>query len=275
MTLADVPGIVTARELRQTVDAIAEWQLPSGMIPWFPGGHADPWNHVEAAMALTLGGRHAEAVQAGLRIIGAEPLRESGHRLLIRSWLAQGNLGQAVRQFQACRRVLRAELGVDQLGVVDHPARGLGLGERRAAVGVVTRICAAGGDQVGLGEIEHLPVADQSVDVILSNCVINLSPDKAQVFREAFRVLKPGGRLAITDMVATAPLPESVRQDLALYTGCVAGAAVIEDLEHMLAAAGFTAIRIQPRGTSDALAQESDREREAGVVSATLEATKP
>lgn len=62
--LADVPGIVTAAELQQTVDAIAEWQLPSGMIPWFPGGHADPWNHVEAAMALTLGGRHAEAEAA-------------------------------------------------------------------------------------------------------------------------------------------------------------------------------------------------------------------
>jgi hypothetical protein len=64
MTLVDVPGIVAARELQQTVDAIAEWQLPSGMIPWFPGGHADPWNHVEAAMALTLGGHHAEAERA-------------------------------------------------------------------------------------------------------------------------------------------------------------------------------------------------------------------
>jgi hypothetical protein len=64
MNLADVPGVVTARELRHTVDAIAEWQLPSGMVPWFPGGHADPWNHVEAAMALTLGGRHAEAERA-------------------------------------------------------------------------------------------------------------------------------------------------------------------------------------------------------------------
>lgn len=126
-----------------------------------------------------------------------------------------------------------------------------------------------------LAEIEHLPVADQSVDVILSNCVINLSPDKAQVFRDAFRVLKPGGRLAITDMVATAPLPEAVRQDLDLYTGCMAGAAVIEDLEHMLAAAGFTAIRIQPRQASGAPVQESCGEREAGVVSAMLEATKP
>lgn len=64
MTLADIPGIATGADLQQTVDAIAEWQLPSGMIPWFPGGHADPWNHVEAAMALTLGGRHAEAERA-------------------------------------------------------------------------------------------------------------------------------------------------------------------------------------------------------------------
>jgi hypothetical protein len=64
VTLADVPGLATAGELQLTVDAIAEWQLPSGMVPWFPGGHADPWNHVEAAMALTLGDRHAEAERA-------------------------------------------------------------------------------------------------------------------------------------------------------------------------------------------------------------------
>ena len=128
-----------------------------------------------------------------------------------------------------------------------------------------------------LGEIEHLPVADQSVDVILSNCVINLSPDKAQVFHDAFRVLKSGGRLAITDIVATAPLPELVRHDFALYTGCVAGAAVIAELEHMLSAAGFTAIRIQPRDESRVLIREwaPGSKVEDFVVSATIEATKP
>ena len=78
-----------------------------------------------------------------------------------------------------------------------------------------------------LGEIERLPVQSDSVDAIISNCVINLSPEKGRVFKEAFRVLKPGGRLAISDIVATAELPEDVRGDLSLYTGCMAGASLI------------------------------------------------
>jgi ubiquinone/menaquinone biosynthesis C-methylase UbiE len=90
-----------------------------------------------------------------------------------------------------------------------------------------------------LGEIEHLPVADSTVDVILSNCVINLSPDKEQVYREAFRVLKPGGRLAISDVVAIRPIPTAIQQDFEKHSGCVAGALQVKKLERILRATGF------------------------------------
>jgi len=128
-----------------------------------------------------------------------------------------------------------------------------------------------------LGEIEHLPVADNSVDVIISNCVINLSPEKEQVFQEAFRVLKPGGRLAISDIVATAELPEQARGDLALYTGCMGGASLIEDLERMLTDSGFTQIKIKPKQQSKSFIREwaPGRNIEDYVVSATIEASKP
>ena len=90
-----------------------------------------------------------------------------------------------------------------------------------------------------LGEIEHLPVADSSVDVILSNCVINLSPEKEQVYREAFRVLKTGGRLAISDVVAIRPIPTKIQRDFEKHSGCVAGALKVKKLEGILRAAGF------------------------------------
>ena len=128
-----------------------------------------------------------------------------------------------------------------------------------------------------LGEIEHLPVADQSVDVILSNCVINLSPDKPGVFRDAFRVLQPAGRLAVTDIVATATLPDEIRNDLSLRAGCVGGAATIGEMEAMLQAAGFRQIRIAPKDESRAVIREwaPGRRVEDYVVSATIEAVKP
>jgi len=128
-----------------------------------------------------------------------------------------------------------------------------------------------------LGEIEHLPVADGSVDVILSNCVINLSPDKAQVFREAFRVLRPGGRLALSDIVALAPLPEELRDDPALYTGCISGAAGVDELRAWLQAAGFIDVRIAPKDTSrEFIAQWAPGRTVADyVASATIEARKP
>ena len=128
-----------------------------------------------------------------------------------------------------------------------------------------------------LGEIEHLPVADASVDAIISNCVINLSPDKAQVFRDAFRVLKAGGRLAISDIVATAELPEEVRRDLALYTGCMAGASQITELESMLHAAGFEQVGITPKDASRSFIRDwaPGTRIEELVVSANIEAVKP
>lgn len=128
-----------------------------------------------------------------------------------------------------------------------------------------------------LGEIEHLPVADASIDVIISNCVINLSPDKAQVFRDAFRVLKSGGRLAISDIVLTAELPPEMHAEVALYTGCVAGAALIADLVAMLADAGFNDIRIAPKDASREYIQHwaPGRGVENYIASANIEAVKP
>jgi SAM-dependent methyltransferase len=95
-----------------------------------------------------------------------------------------------------------------------------------------------------LGKIEELPVEENSIDLIISNCVINLSPDKAAVYREAFRVLKPGGRLAISDVVAKARMPEEFRNDAGMISCCVGGAEMVEDLEAMLRSAGFGEISI-------------------------------
>jgi ubiquinone/menaquinone biosynthesis C-methylase UbiE len=128
-----------------------------------------------------------------------------------------------------------------------------------------------------LGEIEHLPVADATVDVIISNCVINLSPDKPAVFAEAFRVLAPGGRVAVSDVVASAELPDEVRSDLALYSGCVAGASMVAELRDMLDAAGFVDIRIEPKDESRSFIETwaPGRGVEDYVLSATIEAVKP
>lgn len=95
-----------------------------------------------------------------------------------------------------------------------------------------------------LGEIEHLPVADASIDAILSNCVINLSPEKQAVFDDAFRVLRVGGRLAISDIVAIAPMPDALARDAAAVCGCIGGAAPLEAVKAMLMKAGFKSIEI-------------------------------
>jgi SAM-dependent methyltransferase len=128
-----------------------------------------------------------------------------------------------------------------------------------------------------LGEIEHLPVADGNVDVILSNCVINLSPDKAAVFREAFRVLKAGGRLAISDVVATRSLPEALQRDVAALTGCVAGAADVAAVEELLKEAGFENVHVAVNAESRELMRGwmPGSGIEGYVASATIAATKP
>lgn len=101
-----------------------------------------------------------------------------------------------------------------------------------------------------LGEIEHLPVADNTADVIMSNCVINLSPNKQQVFNDAYRALKPGGRLAISDVVSSAELPDEIKNDHVLYSACVSGASSIEELNNMMQLAGFKEIKIEPKDES-------------------------
>ncbi len=128
-----------------------------------------------------------------------------------------------------------------------------------------------------LAEIENLPFADASFDVIISNCVINLSPDKPKVFKEAFRVLKPGGRLAISDLLASTPIPQDIRENLALYCGCLAGAASLKEIGQMLETAGFQAINIQYKDQGLKFADErlKSADVEDYVKSATIQAIKP
>ena len=128
-----------------------------------------------------------------------------------------------------------------------------------------------------LGEISHLPVADATVDVVISNCVVNLAPEKQLVFDDAFRVLEPGGRVAISDVVQTAPFPDDVKMDPDSLTGCVAGASTVTELETLLDTAGFDAIEIGPKDESTEFISDWDASRDLGdyLVSATIEARKP
>ncbi|NOX92985.1 MAG: arsenite methyltransferase [Gammaproteobacteria bacterium] len=128
-----------------------------------------------------------------------------------------------------------------------------------------------------LGEIEHLPVADNTIDVIISNCVINLSPNKQQVFHDALRILKPGGRLAISDIVASTEMPEDMKNDPVLHAGCMAGAELVDDLKAMISEAGFENIRIAPKDESRDFIKDwaPGRGVEDYVLSATIEAIKP
>jgi ubiquinone/menaquinone biosynthesis C-methylase UbiE len=128
-----------------------------------------------------------------------------------------------------------------------------------------------------LGEIEHLPLPDASADVVISNCVVNLSPDKRAVYAEAFRALRPGGRVAISDVVALKPLPTAVANDLAALCGCIAGAAQVGELETLLREIGFADVRIEVEPLSAEVIAEwtPGSGHEQYVASAKIMATKP
>lgn len=128
-----------------------------------------------------------------------------------------------------------------------------------------------------LGEIEHLPAGDNTADAVISNCVINLSPSKLQVYKEAHRVLKPGGRFAVADMVALQPLPTDLKNDLAAYTGCIAGAELVSQLETWLAEAGFENVQIRVRKRSREFIQGDACEGKLDdfIASADVTAFKP
>jgi len=128
-----------------------------------------------------------------------------------------------------------------------------------------------------LGEIENLPLANSSVDVVISNCVVNLSLNKQKVFNEVFRVLKEGGRLAISDIVATQTLPDIIKNDLKMYSACIAGAMGIEELRNILYSAGFVDIVINVNYESRAFIKNWAPEKNAEnfIASAQITANKP
>jgi arsenite methyltransferase len=168
--------------------------------------------------------------------------------------------------FLAARRVGKKGhvIGVDMTPEMIHKAR------ENAVKGKVKNV------DFRLGEIEHLPVADSTADIILSNCVINLSPDKPQVFAEAARVLKAGGRLAISDVVAIAPIPVQVKRNLQAHSGCIAGSANVPETQRMLKNAGFSDIRIGVKEQSKIFIKDwfPGSGAEQFVRSATIEAIK-
>ena len=168
--------------------------------------------------------------------------------------------------FLAARRVGKKGhvIGVDMTPEMIHKAR------ENAAKGKIKNV------DFRLGEIEHLPVADAAADVILSNCVINLSPDKPQVYAEAARVLKAGGRLAISDVVAIAPIPASIKRKLQAHSGCIAGSATVPETQRMLKKAGFSNIHIDVKEQSKEFIKNwfPGSGAEKYVRSATIEAVK-
>ena len=178
--------------------------------------------------------------------------------------------GAGIDCFLAAREVGPAGrvLGVDMTAAMLERAR------------ATARKVDAANVEFRLGEIEHLPVADASVDCVISNCVVNLSPEKLRVFREALRVLKPGGRLVVSDLVLTRELPPELQRDVALYAGCVAGASIRDDYLALIRAAGFRDVEVLSETGYDvgteSLAEDSRiRQAFASVRSVKVRAFRP
>lgn len=167
----------------------------------------------------------------------------------------------AARQVGSSGRVIGVDMTPDMVSKARANARKLG----------------ADNVEFRLGEIEHLPVGDGQVDVILSNCVVNLSPDKGAVFRDAFRVLRPGGRLAISDVVAIAEMPEALKSQAMAHAACTAGAEGVQVIEALLADAGFVDVRITVKPESRDFIREwlPGSHAEDYVASAIVEARRP
>jgi arsenite methyltransferase len=167
------------------------------------------------------------------------------------------------------------DLGSGAGGDVLRAARDVGPSGRSIGVDMTPEMVAAARANAGrngfenvefrLGEIEHLPLTDAVADVVISNCVINLAPDKRRAFVEAYRVLRPGGRLVVSDMVSNGPLPDSVRSDPTAWAACIAGALPYEEYAAAIAAAGFVDVTVLTAG--DAAPGQ--------VYSATVRAIKP
>ena len=167
----------------------------------------------------------------------------------------------AAQRVGASGRVIGVDMTAEMIAQADQNRRKLG----------------ADNVEFRLGQIEALPLTDETVDVVISNCVINLSPDKAAVFREAFRVLRPGGRLAVSDIVTWAPFSPEERADMDSWSCCVSGAETIDDYVAAIQAAGFVDVSVRDQAAPEAelLNRQGAAERGSGVFSARVRARKP
>lgn len=267
-SMSKPPNDQIREKVQQYYSELAEQKNSScGCSPSCCGGESDSVNSRRSSIRIGYSGNELDAIPAEANLglgcgnpTGLASLRTGEHVLDLGS-------GAGIDCFLAAQKVGKEGFvtGIDMSPTMVAKA------QSNAAAGGYRNV------EFHLSTIEHLPVAPDSIDVIISNCVINLSPEKTAVFREAFRVLRPGGRLAISDIIATSSLPASVRDNDALYCACIGGAASNTELTTMLTEAGFEEIRMTPlENTRTALRDLLPiAEASMDVVSAYIEAVKP